>query len=98
MADAVDAVLTVRNQGDGIPREDLPYVFDRFYRGRRNAVKTIGGSGLGLSIAKWIVEKHAGTISVTSNPEGVTELIIRLPLAERHGPQGAQPAYSSEMA
>ena len=98
VADAGDAVLTVRNRGDGIPREDLPYVFDRFYRGRRHATKSISGSGLGLSIAKWIVEKHAGAISVTSNPEGVTELIIRLPLAERHGRQETQPAYSSEMA
>ena len=98
VTDEVDAVLTVRNRGDGIPREDLPYVFDRFYRGRRNAAKSIAGSGLGLSIAKWIVEKHAGTVSVTSNPEGVTELSIRLPLAERQGRQEAQPAYSSEMA
>ena len=98
VADAGDAVLTVRNRGDGIPREDLPYVFDRFYRGRRHATKSISGSGLGLSIAKWIVEKHAGAISVMSDPEGVTELIIRLPLAERHGRQEAQPAYSSEMA
>ena len=98
VTDEVDAVLTVRNRGDGIPREDLPYVFDQFYRGRRNAAKSIAGSGLGLSIAKWIVEKHAGTVSVTSNPEGVTELSIRLPLAERQGRQEAQPAYSSEMA
>ena len=98
VTDEVDAVLTVRNRGDGIPRQDLPYVFDQFYRGRRNAAKSIAGSGLGLSIAKWIVEKHAGTVSVTSNPEGVTELSIRLPLAERQGRQEAQPAYSSEMA
>jgi signal transduction histidine kinase len=71
-------LLVVRNYGAGVPTEDLPFVFDRFYRGRHNA-SPFGGSGLGLSIAKWIVEKHAGTIALASKPGGVTELEIRLP-------------------
>jgi two-component system, OmpR family, sensor kinase len=95
MADAGDALLTVRNRGEGIPPDDLPYVFDRFYRGRRHAANAKAGSGLGLSIAKWIVEKHAGTIAVASDPEGVTELIIRLPLAEPDR-QATLPIYAAE--
>ena len=65
--------------GEAIPAEDLPYVFERFYRGRQ--VNATGGSGLGLSIAKWIVEKHGGTIALDSRAGGLTELEIRLQLA-----------------
>lgn len=72
------SVICVRNRGPGIPAEDLPYVFDRFYRGRHNS-RARGGSGLGLSIAKWIVEKHSGTIELASEADGTTELEIRLP-------------------
>ena len=77
--DGRHALITVRSRGDAIPPEDLPYVFDRFYRGRHDQTK--GGSGLGLSIAKWIVEKHGGTIHLTSGPKRLTELEIRLQLA-----------------
>ena len=78
---AVDGMahIFVRNRGAGVPSEDLPYIFDRFYRSRPNG--QAGGSGLGLSIAKWIVEKHNGTIELSSVPGEVTELDIRLPLA-----------------
>jgi two-component system, OmpR family, sensor kinase len=103
------AVARVRNRGDGVPPEDLPYVFDRFYRGRH--ATRVGGSGLGLSIAKWIVEKHGGAIALTSEPGGVTELEIRLPRAapadDHRGPgrrdrrfsaaPAAPPAQSFEM-
>jgi signal transduction histidine kinase len=80
------SVICVRNRGPRIPAEDLPYVFDRFYRGRHNS-RALGGSGLGLSIAKWIVEKHSGTIALASEPDGRTELEIRLPrlLSEQSG-------------
>jgi signal transduction histidine kinase len=73
-----EVVTTIRNQGDPIPPEDLPYVFDRFYRGRQDQLAADAGSGLGLSIAKWIVEKHSGQIDIASRPDGVTELEIRL--------------------
>jgi two-component system, OmpR family, sensor kinase len=73
------AMVRVRNRGEPIPPEDLPYVFERFYRGRRR--KPTGGSGLGLPIAKWIIEKHGGTIRLASRPDGMTELEICLPRA-----------------
>ena len=63
-----EAVIRVRNRGEAIPAEDLPYVFDRFYRGRQ--ARPTGGSGLGLSIAKWIVEKHGGRSLWTAGPTG----------------------------
>jgi two-component system, OmpR family, sensor kinase len=85
--------IVVRNCGVGVPAEDLPYVFDRFYRGRHNASPS-GGSGLGLSIAKWIVEKHAGTIALVSKPGGVTELEIHLPVARADNDPGTSRALA----
>jgi signal transduction histidine kinase len=76
-----------------VPAEDLPYVFDRFCRGRDNASPS-GGSGLGLSIAKWIVEKHAGTIALVSKPGGVTELEIHLPVARADNDPGTSRALA----
>jgi signal transduction histidine kinase len=57
--------ITVADHGAGIPAEHLPHVFDRFYKGDAARTQT-GGSGLGLSIVKAIVERHGGTISVES--------------------------------
>jgi signal transduction histidine kinase len=73
------AELVVRNCGTGIAPEDRPYVFDRFYRGRGTSAKEAAGSGLGLPIAKWMIEKHGGSIGLTS-AEGVTEVRIGLPV------------------
>jgi signal transduction histidine kinase len=72
------AQLRVRDFGPGIPLEDMPFVFDRFYRGS-NAERA--GSGLGLSIARWIVEKHNGSIELSSAPGDGTEVRIELPMA-----------------
>jgi signal transduction histidine kinase len=58
--------VTVADTGAGIPPEDLPYVFERFYRVDRSRVRATGGAGLGLTIAKRLVEAHGGTISVES--------------------------------
>jgi signal transduction histidine kinase len=80
-AEAYRAELVVRNHGVGIAPEDRPYVFDRFYRGRGIAAKETAGSGLGLPIAKWMIEKHGGTIGLTS-AEGLTEVRIHLPVSE----------------
>jgi len=74
------AEVTVIDHGPGIASDDLPYVFDRFYRGGEVRSGEFGGSGLGLSIAKWIAEKHGGGISVTSEPYCETAFRIRLPL------------------
>jgi two-component system OmpR family sensor kinase len=74
-----EAAVTVRNVGPAIPKADLPYVFSRFYRGRQRANRPTAGSGLGLSIAKWIVDTHRGRIALSSS-EGETLVTINLPL------------------
>jgi two-component system, OmpR family, sensor histidine kinase BaeS len=64
------AVLTVVDTGDGIPAEHLPHVFERFYRGDAARDRAHGGSGIGLAIAKALVEAHGGQLSVTSPGTG----------------------------
>jgi signal transduction histidine kinase len=70
--------LSVEDQGPGIPPEHVPHVFDRFYKADASRAGVSGGSGLGLSIVKAIVERHGGTISVASQP-GRTIFGIVLP-------------------
>lgn len=72
------AVVTVRDDGLGIPAADLPYLFTRFRRGR-NVAGRISGSGIGLSGAKQIVEQHGGTITVASEEGQWTTVTVRLP-------------------
>ncbi len=74
------AVISVIDHGIGVSGEELPYVFERFYRVRAGADRQAAGSGLGLSIAKWIAEKHGGSIALSSIPSERTELTIGLPL------------------
>src|SRR5208282_4264598 len=62
------AKLRVADEGIGIPAEALPHVFERFYRAEPSRSKRIPGVGLGLALAKWIVEKHRGNIIVESEP------------------------------
>jgi two-component system, OmpR family, sensor kinase len=85
-----DAELTVRNRGPGIAPEDQPHVFDRFYRGRATSAQRAPGSGLGLPIARWIVEKHEGTIGLHS-ADGLTEVRIRLPVCGSAGSREQHP-------
>lgn len=68
---ASSIVLAVEDNGIGIPKEGIPKIFDRFYQVEKSRTKN-EGSGLGLSIAKWIVEAHQGTIKVTSEPNKKT--------------------------
>jgi heavy metal sensor kinase len=75
-------LLTVQDTGSGISSDDLPHVFDRFYRGDKSRTSASGGSGLGLSIAKRLVELHQGTIAVQSPLDGGTRLLVRFPGAE----------------
>jgi two-component system, OmpR family, sensor kinase len=71
-------IITVSDEGPGIAPEHLPHVFDRFYKAETSrAPDSSGGSGLGLSIVKAIVERHGGTVTVTSRP-GQTQFEIRL--------------------
>lgn len=74
------AELTIANTGPGIPRKSLPRIFDRFYRGDPAHGSEVDGCGLGLSIAKWIVSAHQGTIQIESAPDRLTTVTVRLPL------------------
>ncbi len=71
--------LEIRDFGIGITAADLPYIFDRLFRADRARSRNSGGSGLGLSMVKWIIEAHQGTIRVTSNPDQGTKCEIVLP-------------------
>lgn len=77
------AAITVTNAGSGISPEDLPHIFDRFYRAdtARTRNKKTSGHGLGLSLAKRIVELHNGELSVSSAPDHETIFTIFLPIA-----------------
>jgi signal transduction histidine kinase len=76
------AELRVRDWGMGIPPEALPHVFERFYRAEPSRSKRIPGVGLGLSLARWIVEQHRGRITVESQPGEGASFTVSLPLNE----------------
>src|SRR5262249_55530331 len=73
--------VTVKDRGKGIFSDDMPHIFERFFRGRNAG---FGGSGLGLAIARNIVEAHHGRISVESAPGEGTSVMVSLP-AQREG-------------
>jgi signal transduction histidine kinase len=72
------AMLMVADDGEGIPEVDLQRIFDRFYQA--DVARSRGGSGLGLSIAGWIVAEHGGRISAHNNDHGGATVSIELPL------------------
>ncbi len=74
-----EVAVTVADTGRGIPPDDLPHVFERFYRADRSRTRGSGGTGLGLAIAKHIVEAHGGQISVRSRLDEGTAFIFTLP-------------------
>jgi len=74
-------VCTVSDSGIGIAREDQQHIFDRFWRADKVRSRGPGGAGLGLSIARWIVERHQGTIDVQSELGRGTTFTVRLPSA-----------------
>ena len=77
---AEGAQLTVRDHGPGIAAEDLPHIFDRFYRGAEARGRP--GSGLGLAIVRQVVEQHGGSILAEAAPGGGTSMRVLLPHAE----------------
>ncbi len=74
-------VITIRDTGIGIPPEDLPHVFERFYRGKAVGQSNIPGIGLGLSITQAILELHGGSIAIQSTPALGSQVQISLPVA-----------------
>jgi len=79
------AVIVIQDQGDGIPVEALPHVFDRFYRGDPSRTRNTGGTGLGLAIAQAIVRRAGGAITLASQPDSAqpnqgTTVTVQLPL------------------
>ncbi|AEU37884.1 integral membrane sensor signal transduction histidine kinase [Granulicella mallensis MP5ACTX8] len=74
--------LEVSDTGIGIPADALPKIFDRFYRVDESRSQDEGSSGLGLSIAKWVVEAHRSTISVDSTPGKGSTFTVFIPLVE----------------
>jgi signal transduction histidine kinase len=83
MAKVGDKVrITVKDNGPGIPSEDLPHIFERFYRGEKSRTRQRDGKGfgLGLSIAYWIVRNHGGIIEVSSGNGQGTVFSVWMPL------------------
>ena len=92
--EGMDAWFEVQDGGIGISAEDVPRIFDRFFRADPARARQNGGTGLGLSIARWIVERHGGHFEVVSRPELGTRIRVVLPLLSDR----AQPEHSSAAA
>jgi heavy metal sensor kinase len=86
------AQLIVSDSGPGIPAQDLPHIFERFYRGEKSRKRNPGtGFGLGLSIAYWIVRNHGGTIDVSSQEGKGTTFSVLLPIRKLEAALQTQP-------
>ena len=78
-------VLTVEDNGAGIPEEDLPRIFERFYRVDKARSRAAGGTGLGLAIVRDTVEKRGGTVEAANRPGGGAVFTVRWPWREGGG-------------
>ncbi|HEX2038020.1 MAG TPA: sensor histidine kinase, partial [Chloroflexota bacterium] len=85
--------VSVHNTGSYIAPDDLPHIFERFYRADRSRSREAGGSGLGLAIAREIVERHGGTIEARSDAASGTTFSVTLPAAPQ--PAGAARATAA---
>ncbi|GDX28946.1 sensor-like histidine kinase senX3 [Actinomycetes bacterium] len=81
-----DVVLSVSDQGIGIPPDSLPRIFERFYRVDKARSRGTGGSGLGLSIARHVISNHHGTLSVTSSEGEGSVFLVKLPQLKMNTP------------
>jgi signal transduction histidine kinase len=80
-----EVIITVKDNGSGIPADELPYIFDRFHRGDKSRHSDNGESGLGLAIVKALVESHGGRVWAESKPGEGTRISFSLayPVAEK---------------
>jgi two-component system, OmpR family, sensor histidine kinase BaeS len=76
--------FTIKDEGSGIPEEDIPHVFERFYRGDKSRDRKTGGIGIGLSIVKALVDAHNGKIEVNSLLGKGTQVNILFPKEDTH--------------
>jgi len=90
--DSGEAKTVVSDDGSGIPEEELPHIFDRFYRVDKSRSRGTGGTGLGLTIAKEIVESHGGTITVESEVGEGTKFEFSLPVKSQQPENQPSPA------
>jgi two-component system heavy metal sensor histidine kinase CusS len=74
-----DAILDVADDGIGIAPDAVPHIFERFYRADPSRSNRADGAGLGLSLVKWAVDQHRGSIQVQSTPDKGTQFTVRLP-------------------
>ncbi len=82
--------LAVADDGPGIPQEELPFIFERFWRGDRSRSRHSGGSGIGLAIVKQLVELHGGAVEVTSQVGKGSTFVVSLPLSAPSQGQAGQ--------
>ena len=74
--------ISVSNDGEGIPEEDIAHIFDQFYRVDTSRTRATGGAGLGLTIVKRLVEAHGGTVTVTSGNDQGAKFTVQLPISD----------------
>ncbi|HEY8054682.1 MAG TPA: ATP-binding protein [Terriglobales bacterium] len=100
-AGRAEARVQVRDSGVGIAGDDLPFIFDRFYRAdksRTRGIAGVEGCGLGLPIVKWVAETHGGSVEVVSAPGQGTSFTVHLPLAPAAPPARADGAEMAGVA
>ena len=70
--------ITFNDNGPGLPQEDLPFIFDRFWRKEKSRARASGGTGLGLAIAKQLIEAQGGKIGGRNLPDGGFQVVVEL--------------------